>query len=313
MKIGILIFSGPKHDEYTQAERFEEAGRDLGVEVVRIHEPLTAIRHDGDKTTFFADGGVDIASLALDAVICRPNFVEEPSLHQFTIQALQNLGLRVVNGSIRAPKNKLDQRLRLAALNIPMPRWAIAHRPEQAVAAAEEIGYPVIVKMAFGTHGKGVFFAPTSETLLPIIDYLAVRDKNPVIIEEFIKTRVSPPDQSGGVKRGSASDLRAFVLNGKVIAAMERVAKAGDVRANASIGGTGRPVTLSPEEERMAIAATEAFQLEISGVDILRSSRGPLVIEVNANPGFRELENVTGVNVAKAIIEFATKEKSPGV
>lgn len=294
MRIGILIFSGPKHDEYTQAERFEEAGRDLGIEVVRIHEPLTAIRHDGERMMFFADGGVDIVSLGLDAVICRPNFVEEPSLHQFTIQALQNLGLRVINGSIRAPKNKLDQRLQLAALNIPMPRWAIAHRPEQAVAAAEEIGYPVIVKMAFGTHGKGVFFAPTSETLLPIIDYLAVRDKNPVIVEEFVQA-------------ADRKDVRVFVLGGRVLAAMERVAKAGDVRANASIGGTGRPVTLSPEEERMAIAATEAFQLEISGVDILRSSHGPLVIEVNANPGFKELENVTGVNVAKAIIEYATK------
>lgn len=294
MRIGILIFSGPKHDEYTQAERFEEAGRELGIEVVRIHEPLTAIRHDGVKTTFFTDDGADIMTLGLDAVICRPNFVEEPSLHQFTIQALQDLGLRVVNGSILAPKNKLDQRLRLAALNIPMPRWAIAHRPEQAVAAARDLGFPVIVKMAFGTHGKGVFYAPTSETLLPIIDYLAVRDKNPVIVEEFVQA-------------ADRKDVRVFVLGGRVLAAMERVAKDGDVRANASIGGTGRPVTLSPEEERAAIAATEAFQLEISGVDILRSSRGPLVIEVNANPGFKELETVTNVNVAKAILEYATK------
>lgn len=294
MKIGILSFSTPAHDEFTQADRLEEAGRALGIDVVRVHEPLTVIEHDGSTLSFRTDDGSDVRSLALDAIICRPNFVEEPSLHQFTIQALNQLGTHVVNGSFRAPKNKLDQRLRLAALGIPMPRWAIAHRPEQAVAAAERIGYPVVVKVAFGTHGKGVFYAPTSETLLPIIDYLAVRDKNPVVVEEF-------------VAEAGRCDLRAFVLGDRVVAAMERHAKDGDVRANASIGGIGTPVELTDAERALAVEAARAFELEIAGVDILRSSRGPLVIEVNANPGFKELERVTGTDIAKAILEYAIR------
>lgn len=294
MKIGILIFSFPKRDEHAQADRFEDVGRDLGIEVVRIHEPLLTIVHDENGTRLIYDHKPFLPT-EFDTIICRPNFVEEPSLHQFTIQAIVDTGVRVVNAGILGPKNKLDQRLRLAKTDIAMPRWAIAHTPERAAAAAAEIGYPVILKVAFGTHGKGVFYAPSAETLLPIADYLAVRDGNPVIIEEFIA-------------EAGRKDLRVFVLGGRVLAAMERVSKEGDVRANASIGGTGNVVVLTKEEARVAVAAAEAFGLEIAGVDVLRSSRGPLVIEVNANPGFKELERVTGVDVAKAIVEYACSD-----
>jgi len=288
MKIGILIFSYPKDDQHAQADRFEEAGRELGIEVVRVHEPMLTITKEGPGLRDF------------DVLICRPNFIEEPSLHQFTIKSFLHAGIRVVNGGVLAPKNKLDQHVRLAEVGVAMPRWAIAHTPDRILAAAQEIGFPVILKVAFGTHGKGIFYAPNAETLLPIADYLAVRDGNPVIVEEF-------------VAEAHRRDLRVFVLGGNVIAAMERSAKEGDVRANASIGGTGHPVILTDEEQRTAIAAAKAFDLEIAGVDILRSNRGPLVMEINANPGFKELERVTGTNVARAILEYAMKEKSPEV
>jgi len=287
MRIGILIFSTPKRDEHAQADRFEEAGRELGVEVVRVHEPTLTITKDGPDAR------------DVDLLVCRPNFVEEPSLHQFTIKSFVDAGIRVINAGILGPKNKLDQHVRLAEANVEMPRWAIAHTPDRILAAAQTIGFPVVLKVAFGTHGKGVFYAPNIETLLPIADYLAVRDGNPVIVEEC-------------VTEANRRDLRAFVLGGQVIAAMEREAKDGDIRANASIGGTGHPVTLTDEEQRVAIASAKAFDLEIAGVDILRSNRGPLVIEVNSNPGFKELERVTGINVAKAILEYAMIEAKKG-
>ncbi len=279
MRIGILIFSHPEADSHAQADRFEQAGRELGVEIIRIHEPLLTITKNGPDQKDF------------DVIICRPNFIEEPSLHQFTIQAFINSGVRVINGNILTAKNKLDQHIRLAEAGIAMPRWTIAHQPNDLLCAATTIGFPIICKVAFGTHGVGVFYAPSIETFLPIVDYLSVRDGNPVIVEEFIVTG-SPP-----------RDLRILVLNGKVLAAMERVAKPSDVRANASIGGTGRPVTLTDQEIDIAIRTAQAFALDIAGVDILRSSRGPLVIEVNANPGFKELERVTGIDIAKKILE----------
>ena len=156
------------------------------------------------------------------------------------------------------------------------------------------IGFPVMIKVAFGTHGKGVFLAENIETLSPIVDYLTIRDGNPVIIEEF-------------VAEAGRKDLRAFVIGDQVIAAMERTARDGDVRANASLGGVGRPVTLTDEEQQIAVKATKAFDLDLAGVDLLRSARGPLVIEVNANPGFEELTRATDIDVAGAIIEFVEK------
>ena len=283
MNIGVLIFSTPANDAHAQADRLEEAGRMLGHTVTRIHAPLLTITEDGPEP------------VAFDAIICRPNFIGEPSLHQFVAASYLSRGIRVINGNFVAAKNKLAQHVRLAEAGVAMPRWAIAHTSENLVAAAKEIRFPVICKVAFGTHGTGVFYAADAETLGPIADYLTVHEPQPVIVEKFVDTGFP-----------SCRDLRAFVVGDKVVAAMERVAKDDDVRANASIGGTGHPVELSDAERNAAIAAAKAFDLEIAGVDILRSKNGPVVIEVNANPGFKELERITGVDVAKAIVEYAT-------
>jgi ribosomal protein S6--L-glutamate ligase len=174
-----------------------------------------------------------------------------------------------------------------------MPKGMIVQDTGTAVQCADEVRYPVIVKVPFGTKGKGVFYAPSEEVLRPIADYISVRDKNPFIVEEFIA-------------EANRSDIRVFVIGGEVIAAMQLDAPAGDVRSNA--GGTGRSVELTDEECTIAIKATATMKLDIAGVDILRSNRGPLVMEVNANPGFKELERVTGIDVAKKIIEFAVKK-----
>jgi len=173
-----------------------------------------------------------------------------------------------------------------------MPRWAIVHTVKEARRASALLGFPLIAKVAFGTWGAGVFYAENLETLQPIMHYLQVRDGNPVILETFIE-------------EANRTDLRVFVVGGKIIAAMERKARPGDVRANTSIGGEGHTAQLTKDEERVALDAAHVSELDIAGVDILRSKQGPLVIEVNANPGFAELERVTGVNIAKTIIEFA--------
>ena len=128
----------------------------------------------------------------------------------------------------------------------------------------------------------------------PIAEYLALRDGNPVIVQEFIK-------------EAKTSDLRVFIVGGEVVAAMQRQAPSGDVRANTSNGGTGISVELTKTERELALSVTRLFELEVAGVDLIRSDRGPLVLEVNANPGFKELERVTGVDVADAIISYAAK------
>jgi len=292
MRIGILIYSYPKRESFTGVARLEEAGVARGHEIVRLYEPYFTFHHDANGLRILYEGR-PLGSF--DVLIARPNFTEEPSLHTFTGDLLTRAGYRLINhrAGTSLSKNKLAEHVRLTERGLPMPRFDIAHTTERALESAHALGFPVIAKVAFGTHGKGVFFAPTPETLSPILDYLAVRDGNPVILEEFIA-------------EAERKDLRVFVVGGSIVAAMERTAAPGDVRANAAQGGTGAKTVLSPEEERLALAAADTFELDIAGVDLIRSARGPLVLEVNANPGFTELEAATGVDVAGAIIDFAT-------
>lgn len=307
MNIGILTFKRPNHrahedtDSWNKedstpdaissgADRLLEAGQAAGHLVMKIHEPYLS----------FIDGKIfhnDQPLPRFDVILSRPNFVEEPSLRTYAIQLLKNAGYRVVNGTIGFTwaKNKLTQHVLFAEHNLPCPRWGIARKPDDAVAIAKKLGFPCVVKVAFGTHGKGVFLAKDEESLWPIVDYLGIRDGNPTVVEEFIA-------------EAKSKDLRVFVIGGKVVAAMQRTAAEGDTRANTSNGGTGSIVDLSEEERTLAVRAAEIFGLEIAGVDLIRSKRGTLVLEVNANPGFKELEAVTKIDIARLIIDYAVTQ-----
>ncbi len=291
MRIGILISSEPRGEVATGATRLEQAAAARGIECVRLYAPLFSFHVDGDALSVRYEGGL---FEGYDALVYRPNFIEEPSLHAHVPELLIRAGFPVVNGraDVASTKNKLAQHVRFLQEGIPTPRFAIAKRTNEARIAARDIGFPVIVKTPFGTHGVGVFYAVDEETLLPIIDYLGVSDGNPVIIERF-------------VSEANRKDLRVFVLDGRVFAAMERTAPAGDVRANASQGGVGATVELTDEERSLALRVADLFHCEIAGVDLLRSADGPLVIEVNANPGFAELERATGQDIAGAIVDAA--------
>jgi ribosomal protein S6--L-glutamate ligase len=290
MNIGILIFSEPSMEQYTAVDRLVEAGEAEKHSVVKLYEPRLAflddkILHDGQPLP------------ELDVIISRPNFIEEPSLRTYAVQKLLQAGYYIVNSTpgYGWAKNKITQHLLFDQHNLPCPRYGLARQPESALTVAKQIGFPVILKVAFGTHGKGVFYAADEQTFTPIAEYLAIRDGNPLIVEEFIE-------------EAKSSDLRVFILGGKIIGAMQRTAQQSDIRANTSTGGTGSVVELSEEECTLALRAAEIFQLEIAGVDLIRSNRGPLTLEVNSNPGFKELESVTGLDIARKIIDYASSQ-----
>ncbi len=292
MTIGILIFSKPHDDAFSGSDRLVEAGQAAGFTTIKLYEPHLS----------FVDGNIFHEGQPfppVDVIIVRPNFVEEPSLRTYAVQMLAETGTRIINGNVGFTwaKNKLTQHVLFAKHDLPCPRWGIARKPEDAVAVAKEIGFPAIIKVAFGTHGKGVFLAKDEETLWPIADYLAIRDRNPLIIEEFIQ-------------EARSTDIRAFVIGGKVVGAMMRTAAEGDVRANTSNRGTGSVGELSKDETDLAIKAAEVFGLEIAGVDLIRSKRGTLILEVNSNPGFKELEAVTNLDIARMIIDYAASVES---
>lgn len=302
MNIGILIAS-QLFEAYSGATRIEEAGKAAGHTMHRILERHISFEETGSGAAV-SDVGAGFYAGPLkvkydgkpmpefDVIIVRPNFVEEPSQHQFIYDLLKQAGYKLVNGSagVTRTKNKILQRADLRRENIPMPKWGVAYSVIGCESAVKEIGYPAVLKMAFGTRGKGVFFVEKRETLIPIVDYLNVRDGNPVIIEEFIE-------------EAQRSHIRAFVVGDEIVASMEAIAPNGDIRSNA--GGTYKSVQLTEEEKQMALKAAKTMQLEIAGVDIIRSKRGPLVLEVNANPGFSSLETATKIDIAKKIVEFS--------
>jgi ribosomal protein S6--L-glutamate ligase len=291
--IAILIFSEPKDEQPSSSQRLRDAASALGHEAVVLYEPFLSFHSDGAGSLEVRHEGRTLPHI--DVIVARPNYIEEPGLHSSTVTLLTRAGYRMVNGNaagVALSKNKLEQHTVFAEAGVAMPSWVMARGARQIEVAAEQLGYPVVLKVAFGTHGKGVFFATSPETLAPIADYLDVRDSCPLIVERF-------------VAEANTTDVRVFVVGQTVVAAMERVARTGDIRANAAQGGEGHSVILTDAERDLALRAAAVARLDIAGVDILRSRTGPLVIEINANPGFAELERVTGVDIAKAIIEFS--------
>lgn len=153
-------------------------------------------------------------------------------------------------------------------------------------------GTPVIIKLARGTHGNGVVLAETQKAAKSVLQafYVMDDDGTNILLQEFIK-------ESAG------EDIRVFIVGGKIVASMKRQSLDDDFRSNLHQGGAGTPVKLSEEERKTAQKAARAMGLSICGVDMMRSDKGPLVLEVNASPGFG-IEKVTNRNVASHILDY---------
>ncbi len=154
-------------------------------------------------------------------------------------------------------------------------------------------GTPVIIKLLEGTQGLGVVLAETdnaAESVIEAFNGLKVR----VIVQKFIK-------------EAKGADIRAFVVDGVVVGAMRRQAKNGEFRSNLHRGGTSEIIQLSEDEKNAALKAAKAMGLGICGVDLLQSSQGPLILEVNSSPGLEGIERATGKDIAKSIIRYVER------
>ncbi len=230
-----------------------------------------------------------------DVLIPLVSVIENLDLEISIVKQFQMMNIPVVNEymPISRAKNKLRTLQILTKNNIPVPKTIVVRKLEYIDDAIKRIsGYPVILKTPFGSWGLGVVLVESRRSLYSALDILWKNTGSSILlIQEYI-----------GEAEGS--DYRAFVVGDKVVASMKRTAKTGDFRSNLNLGGEGRKVELTEEEEKLAVRATQALGLKIAGVDILRSAKGPLIMEVNANPGMR-IATVTGVDVAKEIVKYA--------
>jgi ribosomal protein S6--L-glutamate ligase len=188
-------------------------------------------------------------------------------------------------------RDKLVVQQILTNEGIPMPNtYFPAEESDPDVWSFKPGNYPMIVKMLHGNRGAGVILAESQAALKSILDAFQ-RLKEPVIIQEFIK-------------EAKGRDIRAFVVNGEIVAAMERCAKSNDFRSNLHQGGNAVPIELSNLEKDIIIRTAKICELDVTGIDLLRSEKGPLILEVNGSPGLEGIETVTGIDVAGKIIEY---------
>jgi ribosomal protein S6--L-glutamate ligase len=198
-----------------------------------------------------------------------------------------------LNGSdgISRSRDKLRSLQILSRAGVGLPTTGFAHSIQDVNGLLEVVGgVPVVVKLLEGTQGLGVVLAETKKAAESVIGAFRQLDAN-ILVQQFIK-------EAGG------SDIRAFVVGGKVVAAMKRHSAPGDFRSNLHRGGTAEVIKLTPAERSTAVRAAKAVGLSVAGVDLLQSDEGPMVLEVNSSPGLEGIEDASGVDIADLIVEY---------
>lgn len=296
MKIGILSRNAKLYSTNRLVEEAKKRGHEVRVvDVMRCYMNITS-----HNPRVFYKTTKDRTELAFDAVIPRIG----ASITTYGTAVLRQFevgGVYSVNESIAITRSrdKLRAHQLLARKGVGMPITGYANSSAVTEDLIEFVkGAPLLVKVIESTHGNGVILAETRKAAESLIN--AFRElKAEFLVQEYIA-------EAGG------SDIRCFVVGGKVIAAMQRTAQEGEFRSNIHRGGTAKVVRLKPEERQVAIRAAKVMGLDIAGVDIVRSAHGPLVLEVNSSPGLEGIEKATGKNVASSIIEYIEKDSSKG-
>jgi ribosomal protein S6--L-glutamate ligase len=201
--------------------------------------------------------------------------------------------------AITRSRDKLRSLQLLSREGIGLPVTAFAHDTRQLDHLLEMVGgAPVVIKLLEGTQGVGVVLAETPRSAKSVIEAFRGAKVN-ILVQEFIK-------EAGG------ADIRTIVVGGKVVAAMKRQGGDGEFRSNLHRGGGASKIKITPEERATAVRAAKVMGLHVSGVDMLRSNHGPVVMEVNSSPGLEGIEGATGFDVAAQIIELIEKTAKPG-
>ena len=206
------------------------------------------------------------------------------------------IGTPVINRSyaIANARNKFRSLRILARHGLPVPPSFAAGSSRCIDRSVRQTGeYPFIMKPFEGTHGNAILLLDTPTSLKSAVGAMCDLHQD-YVVQSFI-------EESAG------NDVRVIVVGGKVVAAMKRTAQKGEFRSNIHRGGQGHPVELQKEYIDTAIRAAEAMELDVAGVDLLETLVGPIVLEVNPSPGFEEIEAVTGIKVAEAMIAFAVE------
>jgi ribosomal protein S6--L-glutamate ligase len=291
----ILILS--RNRSLYSTKRLLEAAQQRGHEV-KVVDYLRCFMNIASHRPSVVYQGEELEGV--DAVIPRIG-----ASHSFygnaVVRQFEMMGVFALNESqaLARSRDKLRCLQLLARKGIGLPVTGFAHSTKDVEGIIDLVGgAPLVVKLLEGTQGIGVVLCETRKAAESVIEAFRGLDAN-ILVQEFIK-------------EARGADIRAFVLGDKVVASMLRQGAPGEFRSNLHRGGTASHVKLTPEERSTAVRASKTMGLRVSGVDLLRSNHGPVVMEVNASPGLEGIEKSTGIDVAEAIIRHIEKNAAPG-
>jgi len=289
LRIGLLA-SNP---ELYSNKRIIEAGELRGHEMHFLNLKHCYMKLDAHQPEIHYRGGRVLNDF--DAIIPRIR----PSMTYYgcsLIRQFESLKVFSLNNaaSITQSRDKLFSLQLLLSHGVEIPTTGFANSPLDTNDLINMVGgSPLIIKLLEGTQGKGVVLAETKKAAESVINAFKSLNAN-ILVQEFIK-------------EANGKDLRLFVVDGKVVAAMQREALPGEFRANIHLGGKASIVKVTSEEKKIAIKAAKAMNLKVAGVDIIRSSKGPLLLEVNSSPGLEGIEGATGKDIAGEMIKAIEK------
>jgi ribosomal protein S6--L-glutamate ligase len=292
LKIGILA-SNP---ELYSNQRIMEAGRARGHDIEFLNIKQCYMKLNADTPEVHYRGGRMLGDF--DAVIPRIR----PSVTFYgcaLTRHFESLGVYTLNGSlsISQSRDKLFSLQLLQKSGLDIPTSGFASSPVDTNDLIDMVGgAPLIVKLLEGSQGRGVVLAETRKAAESVINAFTSLKAN-LLVQEF-------------VKEAQGKDLRCFVIDGKVVASIERTAAPGEFRANIHQGGTAQVVKVTKEEKSLALKATKVLGLDVAGVDIIRSNKGPLLLEVNSSPGLEGIETATDKDIASLLIAAIEKKLS---
>lgn len=294
MKIAVLS----RNAQIYSTKRLVEAAKKRGHEVRVVDHVRCFMDITSDRPSLHYQDE-EFAAEHFDAVIPRigasVTFYGAAVVRQFEMMGVYSVNESV---AITRSRDKLRSLQLLSRRGVGIPVTAFARSPDDVPGLIREVGgAPLVIKLLEGTQGIGVVLAETSAAAKSVIQGFMGLSAN-ILVQEFIK-------EAGG------SDIRCFVVGGSVIAAMQRTAPEGEFRSNLHRGGSASLVKLTPKERKTAVNTAKIMGLNVCGVDLLRSDRGPLVMEVNSSPGIGGIEEATGKDVANLIIEFIEREARP--
>ena len=253
---------------------------------ITSHHP--AIHYMGEKLE-----GIDAVIPRIGASI---TFYGTAVVRQFEMMGVYCLNESV---AISRARDKLRSLQLLARKGIGLPVTGFAHSTKYTDDLIDMVGgSPLVVKMIEGTQGVGVVLAENEKAAQSVIQALRSLKAN-ILVQEFIQ-------------EADGADIRCWVIDSKVVAAMRRQGPEGEFRSNLHRGGKATTVKITPEERSTAVRASKIMGLRVAGVDMLRSNHGPVVMEVNSSPGLEGIEKTTGKDVAGMVIAYIEKNAGPG-